>query len=59
MSVSRSFSQRAQRDHLVLTAGNGSSGGLKHVDMVFFLDKIDLGGGKTDVGEHAVLLRND
>ena len=40
---------------MVLTAGNGSSGGLKHVDMVFVLDESDLSRSETDVGEHAVL----
>lgn len=52
MSVFKGF---CWRDDLVLTTGNGSSGGLKHVDVVFFLDKIDLSGGETDVGEHAIL----
>lgn len=52
MSVFKRF---CWRDDLVLTTGNGSSGGLKHVDVVFFLDEIDLSGGETDVGEHAIL----
>lgn len=40
-----------------LTATDGSSAGLEQVDVVLFLQGLDLLGGQTGVGEHSVLSR--